>query len=616
MINKSKNISLTKRILLVLIPTFLLLLMAQLVSIQYNRIYSKRVNEIMESSKSASNKFRQFRGILDEFLNQKKDITELEKAKNEVLEAKSLVQYKEDINKLFELCKIIDNIKIENARIRSQVFEIANHGISQSDTYINEVVKRLADEAQADKVSKLEKLVIAGALVNTTTNYQLLLIFERLPYDTKARQEIREYFKVLLENVEKDIQRLKGTDFEKLPVLAKEAALKNQTLTEKYIANLESLEKNILAMFDLRRDLATRIDTEPLKVASQSIYGITGISVKTGYVMAAILLLGILGVIYFMSRITKVVTGVAQDMEEVTEMVLSSSNEILRANESLASSTSEQAAATEQMSSSLEELSAITKQNADSSRNANNLMEMTLDRIKALEESLKRLSAYMSEVKKAGEETSKIVKTIDEIAFQTNLLALNAAVEAARAGEAGAGFAVVADEVRALAMKAAEAAKNSSMLIGQTVEKVKQGTVLLEGTDHDFKEVFKAVNDASVMMAEIASSSAEQSTGIAQVSKAVAEVDRGTQQNAATAEETASLAQELAHQAERLKAATETLLSFLGKGATLDKVQESTFSKTQKPLLKPPQKTKAPLKGQEIGPNELISLEDEELKRF
>src|SRR5512140_1539346 len=131
----------------------------------------------------------------------------------------------------------------------------------------------------------------------------------------------------------------------------------------------------------------------------------------------------------------------------------------------------------------------MTKQNAENAAQANNLMAETKGAVTRANQSMEKLTASMGEISRASEETSKIIKTIDEIAFQTNLLALNAAVEAARAGEAGAGFAVVADEVRNLAMRAAEAAKNTADLIEGTVKKIKGGADLLGKTSGEFSEV-------------------------------------------------------------------------------------------------------------------------------
>jgi methyl-accepting chemotaxis protein len=207
----------------------------------------------------------------------------------------------------------------------------------------------------------------------------------------------------------------------------------------------------------------------------------------------------------------------------------------------LSEAASEQAAAIEETSSSLEEMSAMTRQNAESTAKANELMIQAKDITEKANGAMSHLTLSMTDIAQASEQTQKIVKTIDEIAFQTNLLALNAAVEAARAGEAGAGFAVVADEVRNLALRAAEAARNTSSLMGDIVGKVKEGERLVEMTNSAFSQVSSSSGKVVELVGEIAAASQEQSQGIDQVNKAVAEMSRVTQQNAASAEELASI---------------------------------------------------------------------------
>ena len=207
----------------------------------------------------------------------------------------------------------------------------------------------------------------------------------------------------------------------------------------------------------------------------------------------------------------------------------------------LSDAASRQAASLEETSSSLEEMASMTRQNAANTAQANQLMAEAADVIRSADRSMVELTGSMKEIASASEQTQKIIKTIDEIAFQTNLLALNAAVEAARAGEAGAGFAVVADEVRNLAMRAAEAAKNTTALTEDIVRKVKNGENLVSTT----YEAFQAVTGRSAkvvnLVAEVAAASQEQSQGVDQLNSAVAEMNDVTQQNAASAEELAAI---------------------------------------------------------------------------
>ncbi|MFB3925140.1 MAG: methyl-accepting chemotaxis protein [Syntrophales bacterium] len=213
----------------------------------------------------------------------------------------------------------------------------------------------------------------------------------------------------------------------------------------------------------------------------------------------------------------------------------------MQISKGLSDSASDQAASIEETSASLDEIASMTRQNAANTNEANQLMLTAKQAIRKADESMSELTKSMKEIAGASEQTQKIVKSIDEIAFQTNLLALNAAVEAARAGEAGSGFAVVADEVRSLAMRATESAKNSSNLIEDIVSKVRSGESLVVATSSAFDQVTVSSDKVVELMGEIAAASQEQSQGIDQVNNAIAGMNSTTQQNAGNAEKLSAI---------------------------------------------------------------------------
>ena len=265
--------------------------------------------------------------------------------------------------------------------------------------------------------------------------------------------------------------------------------------------------------------------------------------------------------------ITRSITGPVQRLIEAlsdgAQDVDNASGQLSTASNTLAAGATENAASLEETSAALEELSSMTRRNSDNAGEANALMADGRRSVEQAEASMRGAIKAMEEISVSGNEISKIIKTIDEIAFQTNLLALNAAVEAARAGEAGSGFAVVADEVRNLAIRSADAAKNTADLIASTIENINSGSSLVNVTSENFNVVATQSAKVGELLAEVAEASREQSQGISQITTAMSEMDKVTQSNAASAEESASAAQQLSLQAGNLLEAVDHLSSLI-----------------------------------------------------
>ncbi|MDR2198439.1 MAG: methyl-accepting chemotaxis protein [Deltaproteobacteria bacterium] len=325
----------------------------------------------------------------------------------------------------------------------------------------------------------------------------------------------------------------------------------------------------------------------------------TGIMSLIVGVLAAIVISLLLA--YFITRgITVPINTVIGSLSDGAREVDTASGELSSASNTLAEGATENAASLEETSAALEELSSMTKRNSDNAIEANSLMTQTNEAVSKAEASMSNVIQAMDQIATSGNEIGKIIKTIDEIAFQTNLLALNAAVEAARAGEAGAGFAVVADEVRNLAIRSADAAKNTADLIAATISNINSGSEMVHSTSENFHNV--AVNSSKVaqLVSEVAEASKEQSQGINQITTAMSQMDKVTQSNAASAEESASAAGQLSIQAENLMHAVDDM-SFIVYGANSNSVgsgpkkpKPQALPKSSKAKLPPPAPRKQP----------------------
>lgn len=234
------------------------------------------------------------------------------------------------------------------------------------------------------------------------------------------------------------------------------------------------------------------------------------------------------------------------------EEISTGANEISTGNSDLSARTEQQAANLEETASSMEELTSTVRLNADNAKEANLLAEKAATVAVGGGELIQQVVATMSSINESSQKIADIIGVIDGIAFQTNILALNAAVEAARAGDQGRGFAVVASEVRTLAQRSANAAKDIKGLISDSVKKIESGNTLVGKSGETMKEVVSSIKRVNDIMSEIASASAEQSTGIEEISNAVSQMDEMTQQNAALVEEAAAAAESLQSQANQL----------------------------------------------------------------
>ena len=378
---------------------------------------------------------------------------------------------------------------------------------------------------------------------------------QKLMAENKTADAKQEYSSKLKPNAEKSISAFNGVD-QIITVAVKHSdEATNQAMQVCRASQLKAMEclESLLAT---NRELVVNSATSTVKTAqacSISALGAIGLAMAIGMTLG-----------WFITRsITLPINRIAGALKLNSAQTSSASSQVAKSSQSLAQGASEQAASLEETTSALEEMSSMTKRNAETAQQASQLSQQAKQSADKSNEAMTRMNTAINDIAKSADETAKIIKVIDEIAFQTNLLALNAAVEAARAGEAGKGFAVVAEEVRNLAMRSAEAAKNTAGMIEVSVNNAKNGVQINSEVAVTLSSIVDAANKVSGLVSEIAAASREQSQGIGQISLAVGQMDQVTQSSAANSEEGAAAAEQLSSQAEQMDSMVMELIELL-----------------------------------------------------
>lgn len=446
-------------------------------------------------------------------------------------------------------------------------------------------VATLGEQLDAAMNKTARKVEIVGKINTDASNMRVaqrgVVLFSMLKNPAKADQN-KEMFQANVADMRKEIAEIR-------PILATEAGRQAAGTVEAQLNAWEPVYQELAKSCENQRFDAGLTDTlnragavdDQLSKGSEQLMGtlkgleaaaakeaadVTSRSRWTTFILIGVcLLVGGLG-LWIVRNVGVALAKLAGELEQGAEQVASAASQVSSASQSLAQGSSEQAASLEETSASSEEVNSMARKNTENSRVAADLVTQSQQEFAATDQALELMVVAMGEIKDSSDKISKIIKTIDEIAFQTNILALNAAVEAARAGEAGMGFAVVADEVRNLAQRCAQAAKDTATLIEESIGKSNSGKSKVDQVAVAIHDITEKSAKVKMLVDEVNLGSQEQARGIEQIAKAITQMEQVTQNTAAHAEESASAAQELNAQSENLREFVQTLNAMVGGG--------------------------------------------------
>jgi methyl-accepting chemotaxis protein/methyl-accepting chemotaxis protein-1 (serine sensor receptor) len=336
----------------------------------------------------------------------------------------------------------------------------------------------------------------------------------------------------------------------------REVAAAHQLMNEKGVPLIDEMDSAVTTLVKQQRELLLASSQEGAAITSSNLWW------TWATILAAVAIA--IGVFFTVRSINGALRQVTAELAQGADQLTNAAGQVSSASQVLAQGSSEQAASLEETSSSSEEIASMTRKNSENSRSAAEIASEAARQVAGANVSLAEMVESMNEINASSGKISKIIRVIDEIAFQTNILALNAAVEAARAGEAGMGFAVVADEVRNLAQRAAQAAKDTSSLIEESILTASNGKAKMGVVGEAISGITGGAEQARTLCEEVRLGSEEQTKGMEQIAKAIVQMQAVTQQTAASAQENASAGEELNAQSETLRGIVGRLSVMVG----------------------------------------------------